>query len=64
MSGLRYLQAADYVFAYDYLGGEFTLDLKPYTGKKLSAWWFDPADGVYSYLGGLHRKRAGMRQAG
>ena len=42
---------ADYVFAYDYLGGEFTLDLKPYTGKKLSAWWFDPADGVYSYLG-------------
>ena len=42
---------ADYVFAYDYLGGEFTLDLKPYIGKKLSAWWFDPADGVYSYLG-------------
>lgn len=42
---------ADYVFAYDYLGGEFTLDLKPYAGKKLSAWWFDPSDGVYSYLG-------------
>ncbi|MEG2348983.1 MAG: DUF4038 domain-containing protein [Hungatella sp.] len=40
---------ADYILCYDYLGEEFTLDLKPYEGRKLEAYWMDPVSGIYSY---------------
>ena len=40
----------DYLFCYDYAGTEFVLNLKPYTGKKLDAYWFDPESGIYSYI--------------
>lgn len=40
----------DFIFCYDYMGSEFTLDLKPYKGKTLGAYWFDPVSGIYSYF--------------
>lgn len=41
----------DYLFAYDYLGEEFTLDLSGYLGSVLHVHWYDPTSGVYSYVG-------------
>ena len=43
----------DFLFAYDYLGKAFTIDLKPYLGKKLDAYWMDPVSGVRSYFADL-----------
>lgn len=40
----------DFIYAYDYNGNLFTIDLKSYTGKKLEAYWFDPVCGVYSFI--------------
>lgn len=41
----------DYLFAYDYLGKGFTISLENFKGrKKVSAFWFDPASGIYSYF--------------
>ncbi len=40
----------DFLFAYDYLGKAFTIDLKPYQGKTLAAYWMDPVSGVKSYF--------------
>lgn len=48
----------DYLLAYDYLGGGFTVDLMPFAGKTLHAWWFDPVSGVYSYFANLTGKEA------
>jgi hypothetical protein len=41
----------DYLIAYTYSGGEFTLDLGGLGWKEARRWWFDPAAGVYSYAG-------------
>lgn len=41
----------DFLLAYDYLGKEFTVDLKPFAGKTIHGWWFDPVSGVSSYFG-------------
>ena len=41
---------ADFLFAYDYLGKAFTVDLTPYAGKMLSAYWMDPCSGTMSYF--------------
>lgn len=49
----------DFLFAYDYLGKAFTIDLKPYLGKKLDAYWMDPVSGVRSYFADL----TGQKQA-
>ncbi len=43
----------DFLFAYDYLGKAFTIDLKPYLGRKLDAYWMDPVSGVRSYFADL-----------
>ena len=48
----------DFIFCYDYLGKEFTLDLTGYAGKWLYAYWLDPVSGVYSYLGDMTGKKA------
>lgn len=40
----------DYIFCYDYMGNELTLDLSAYKGKKLYAYWMDPVSGTYSFL--------------
>ncbi len=43
----------DFLFAYDYLGGGFTIDLRRFAGKRVSAWWMNPADGTCSYFADL-----------
>lgn len=48
----------DYLFAYDYLGEEFTVDLSPFAGKKLNAWWFNPVSGGRSYFADFTGKDA------
>ena len=48
----------DFIFCYDYLGKEFTLDLTGYAGKRLYAYWLDPVSGVYSYFGDMTGKEA------
>lgn len=48
----------DYLFAYDYLGRAFTVDLKKFAGRKLAAYWFDPSDGVYSFFADLTGKES------
>lgn len=40
----------DWIFAYTYLGEEFTLSLSGLMGKESHAWWFNPVSGVKSYL--------------
>lgn len=47
---------ADYLLAYDYLGGAFTVDLKRFAGKRVHGWWFDPVSGVSSYFADLTGK--------
>ncbi len=39
----------DFLFAYDYLGIPFAIDLSRYAGAEL--WYFMPATGVFSYIG-------------
>lgn len=43
----------DFLFAYDYLGEKFTINLTPWAGRKLSAWWFNPVSGCRSYFADL-----------
>ena len=38
-----------FLFAYDYLGIPFEIDLSEYSDAQL--WYFRPATGVYSYIG-------------
>lgn len=40
----------NYLFAYDYLGEEFSLNLSEFK-QNLSAYWFDPENGSMSYFG-------------
>lgn len=40
----------EFIFCYDYNGREFTLDLRPYQGKKLGAYWYDPVSGIFSFF--------------
>lgn len=40
---------AEFIFAYNYLGYSFRLDVKDYIGREV--WIMKPAIGVYSYLG-------------
>ena len=40
----------DFLFAYTYLGEPFTVDLTPWKGRTLHAWWFNPVSGGRSYL--------------
>ena len=40
----------NYVFCYDYSGREFTVDLTEYKQQELSASWFDPVTGTYSFI--------------
>lgn len=40
----------DFLFAYDYLGDAFTVDLTPWAGRTLHAWWFNPVSGARSYF--------------
>jgi hypothetical protein len=40
----------NFIFCYDYMGCEFTLDISAYRGVSLDAYWFEPVSGVYSYL--------------
>ena len=46
----------DFVFAYDYLGKGFTIDLRKFAGKKVGAYWFDPVSGIYSYFADMTGK--------
>lgn len=39
----------DFLFAYDYLGIPFGIDLSEYRGAQM--WYFNPATGVFSYIG-------------
>ncbi len=41
----------DFVFCYDYTGEEFTLGLSAYQGRYMSAYWYDPTSGTYSFFG-------------
>jgi len=43
----------DFVFCYDYSGDEFMLDMTHYREKEMDAWWMDPRNGAYSYIGTL-----------
>lgn len=40
----------DYLFAYDYTGRSFVIDLSRFLGKKIDAWWMNPISGRYSYF--------------
>ena len=53
---------ADYVFAYDYLGGEFTLDLKSYLERNFQHGGLIRQMECIA-IWEITRKRAGMRQA-
>lgn len=46
----------DFLLAYNYLGEEFTIDLRSFQGKKVQAWWFDPVSGISSYFAELTGK--------
>ncbi len=52
----------DFIFCYDYTGAEFTISLAGYEDRRMYAYWFDPASGVYSLfrevsgIGGLTLK--------
>ena len=39
-----------YLFAYDYLGEEFTVSLKEFEGKNAIVYWFNPVSGRKSFL--------------
>lgn len=41
----------DYLFAYDFTGHEFTLNLSLYNRKKMDAYWMDPVTGARTFLG-------------
>ena len=41
----------DFIVFYSYTGGEFAVDISGKNWKSADAWWFDPAQGVYSYVG-------------
>lgn len=49
--------AADYLFAYSFLGEAFTVDVSQFEGRETEAFWFDPSTGVYSFIGRLGRER-------
>lgn len=40
----------DYILCYIYNGREAVIDLTPYKGKSLEAYWFDPVCGTYSFI--------------
>lgn len=46
----------NYLLAYDYLGKSFGLDLRRFSGKRISAWWFNPVSGAFSYFADLTGK--------
>ncbi len=41
----------DYMLLYDYSGKPVKVDLAKISGKRKNAWWYDPADGVLSFIG-------------
>ena len=43
-----------FIFAYDYLGEPFSLNLSDLADRNVEAWWYDPACGVMSYAGRVH----------
>lgn len=45
----------DFALFYNYSGRSFQVDTKKLPDTLTGAWWFDPADGVYSYLGRVEK---------
>lgn len=39
----------DYLFVYDYSGRPFDIELWPLEGRRIQAYWLNPADGIYSF---------------
>ncbi len=46
----------DFLMAYDYLGEAFAVDLTPWQGRTLHAWWMNPVSGCRSYFAELTGK--------
>ena len=46
-----------FILAYTFTGREITLDLSPYAGQGLSAYWMDPVTGLRSYLRAVPGKK-------
>lgn len=40
----------DFLLAYDYLGLEFTIDVRPFSQRRILAWWWNPVSGVKSFF--------------
>lgn len=54
--GFRYDRLAatrgnDYLLVYDYSARPVKVDLTKISGAKKKAWWFNPADGTFEYIG-------------
>lgn len=41
----------NYMLIYDYSGVAFGVDMSKISGMRKKAWWYDPADGLLSYIG-------------
>lgn len=46
----------DFLFAYSYLGEEFSVKLERFHDTILMAYWFDPTSGVYSFWGKIQNQ--------
>ncbi|MDE6442232.1 MAG: glycoside hydrolase family 140 protein [Clostridia bacterium] len=46
----------DYLFVYTYAGDCFEISLEHFKGKKVAAYWFNPASGAKSYIGTFEGK--------
>ncbi|MDE6241024.1 MAG: glycoside hydrolase family 140 protein [Anaeroplasmataceae bacterium] len=49
-------KSKDFILCYDYLGKEFSLDLKEYKKKKLRGFWINPENGKKNEIGILEGK--------
>jgi hypothetical protein len=43
----------DFILLYDYSGREFQIKMGKISGDKVNAWWFNPQNGMFSFIGKL-----------
>lgn len=64
--GYRYDRLAatrgnDYLLVYNYSGRPMKIDLKKISGEKKKAWWFNPQDGTFKYIGECDNSRTNFQ---
>lgn len=68
VNGERYDRAIatrgnDYLLVYNYSGRPMKIDLSKISGAKKNCWWFNPATGVYSFIGEFEGDKVAAFQA-